>query len=148
MNTINLLQSRPIGFSLINELENIDRFIDRNYKASKHSIMNNASVTEFDNQFEISLDVAGIAETDIDIEAKKGLLTISAERKKEENKPEGKIHYSEQRYGSFSRSFKLPETIGIDNIEASYDTGVLTVNLPKLQIDPPRKICILPTSNQ
>jgi len=60
-----------------------------------------------------------------------GTLTISGEKKDERENKEKDYYFSERRYGSFKRAFRLPEGVDTDKIEASFDKGVLTVRLPK-----------------
>ena len=87
---------------------------------------------EHENEYEVTLELPGIDEKDIEINLTRDLLTISGE-KKEENEDRTKGAYRlERRYGSFSRSISLPRN-GVDssNVKASFKNGVLTVNLPK-----------------
>jgi len=88
-------------------------------------------VAEKDSEFEITAELPGLDEKDIEVKLANGGLTISG--KKEEAKEEKKKDYvlSERRYGSFERYFSLPEGIDIDKISAIFKTGVLTVTLPK-----------------
>jgi HSP20 family protein len=62
-----------------------------------------------------------------------GTLTLSGERKFEKETKEENFHRVERSFGSFSRSFALPETVDADNVSASYKKGVLEVTLPKTE---------------
>jgi HSP20 family protein len=76
-------------------------------------------------------DLPGMTEDDIDIEIKDNVLTVSGERKSEqEEKGEG-YHRVERAFGSFSRSLSLPAGIEPGNVEANFDKGVLEVRIPK-----------------
>ncbi len=88
-------------------------------------------IVEKDNAYELSAELPGMDEKNIDVKYSDGMLTIKGE--KEETKEESKkdYHLSERSYGSFQRSFSLPDGIDTDKIEATFKKGVLTVSLPK-----------------
>lgn len=84
-----------------------------------------------DDQYEITAELPGLDEKDIDVSLANGALTIKGE-KKEEKEEKGKDYYlSERRYGSFARSFAVPEGVDIDKIQATFSKGVLSIKLPK-----------------
>jgi HSP20 family protein len=82
---------------------------------------------------EVRAELPGIDEKDIDVRLSDGTLTIRGEKKEErEEREEGGSYYvSERRYGSFQRSFRIPEGIDHDKVDASFRKGVLTITLPK-----------------
>jgi HSP20 family protein len=88
-------------------------------------------IVEKDNAYEITAELPGIDEKNVDVKYADGMLTIRGE--KEESKEEKKkdYHLSERRYGSFHRSFSVPAGTDPDRITASFSKGVLTVTLPK-----------------
>jgi HSP20 family protein len=88
-------------------------------------------VAETDKEIELTAEVPGMAEKDFDVEVTAGMLTIKGEKKHEEEKKEKNYYLSERRYGSFRRSFRLPETVDEDRISAEFDKGVLKVTVPK-----------------
>ncbi len=86
---------------------------------------------ENENSIEITAELPGVTEEDINLSLSKGILTISGEKKSEEKK-EGETYYiTERQYGSFSRSLKLPYEPEQDDIKASFKEGVLKVSVPK-----------------
>lgn len=91
------------------------------------------NVKENDTSFELELAVPGKAKDDFNIEIDRNVLTISSEFKNEneEMDDEGRYTLKEFSYSSFRRSFTLPETVNSENINASYENGVLNVTLPK-----------------
>ncbi len=90
-------------------------------------------VHETDKEFQIRLEVPGMDEKDIDISIHRDLLTISGEKKEEKEENVKGVHRVERRFGSFSRSVRLPENcVDTEKAEAAYKNGVLTVKLPKL----------------
>ena len=100
-----------------------------------------ANVSETDTNYEISLDLPGMAAEDVQLEFKEGVLTISGERKNETETTDRKFHLVERRYGVFSRSFKIHEIDG-DKIVAEFKNGVLTIVAPKTPAATARKIDI------
>jgi HSP20 family protein len=90
-----------------------------------------ADLTETDKSYELSMELPGLDESNVDVTVANRLVTISGE-KKEEKKEERKDYYlSERRYGSFKRSFRVPEGVDTDKIEANFVKGVLKLTLPK-----------------
>ena len=88
-------------------------------------------IVEKDKAYEITAELPGLDESNIDVKFADGTLTIKGEKR--DNKEERKQDYylSERRYGSFQRSFGVPDGVDADKIEASFKNGVLTVTLPK-----------------
>ncbi len=90
-------------------------------------------VSEDDKSYEIQLAVPGAQKKDFHVDLTDGKLTVSGERKFEERKEGKNFHSVETQYGSFSRSFFLPEDVNTDQIEADYADGILKINLPKTE---------------
>jgi HSP20 family protein len=97
-------------------------------------------VSESESEVRVQVDLPGIRKEDVSITLENGVLTISGERKEEEEKRDENMHFSERVYGHFSRSFTVNEAIDQDNIEATVKDGVLTVVLPKVEKAKPKKI--------
>ena len=81
--------------------------------------------------YEITAELPGIDEKNVDIKLANNVLTIKGEKKEEKEEKEKDYYLSERRYGSFQRSFRLPEGVNADKIDASFTKGILTVKLPK-----------------
>jgi len=97
-------------------------------------------ISETDDKLQIRLDTPGVEPEDIDIQVSGNQLTISGQRKEEEEK-EGETFYRvERQSGSFSRSVTLPYPVDGDKIDASSHGGVLTVSLPKCEEAKPRRV--------
>lgn len=88
-------------------------------------------ISEKDKEFEITAELPGMSEKDIEVKLLNGNLTIKGEKKEEKEEHDKDYHLSERRYGSFVRSFAVPEGVDIDKIEAAFQNGVLKVKLPK-----------------
>lgn len=106
-------------------------------------------IEETDRQYLMNFDLPGVKKEDIKIELQDRVLTVSGERK-EEKKDEKKNRYQSERfYGSFSRSFTLPEQVKAEQVEAHYKDGVLQLVVPKPQASKATQIKIgdRPTQN-
>lgn len=88
-------------------------------------------VAEHDSDYRITAEVPGMKEKDIDLSLAGGVLTIRGEKKQEKEEKKEDFYVSERRYGSFQRSFRLPEDVDADKVEASFKSGILTITLPK-----------------
>ena len=111
----------------------VDRFFNDNFFSGEvtSNFTPTVDVIETEEQFEIRFSVPGVAKDEIKIDLDKGKLTVSGERKMEEKTEKRNYHSVETRYGTFSRSFYLPENINEDKIEADHKNGVLNVVIPK-----------------
>ncbi|WP_025270375.1 Hsp20/alpha crystallin family protein [Hippea sp. KM1] len=99
-------------------------------------------IYETKDSINIEVEAPGMKEEDIKINLENNTLTIYGERKFEK-KEEGKNYYRMERsYGSFSRSFLLPDNVDVDAIKAKYKDGVLTITLPKKPESKPKEIPI------
>ena len=88
-------------------------------------------VAEKDNEYEITAELPGIDEKNVDVKLTNHTLTIKGEKREEKEEKEKDYYLSERRFGSFQRSFRLPEGVDADKVEATFAKGVLTVKLPK-----------------
>lgn len=88
---------------------------------------------EKDGEYEITAELPGLDEKSVEVKLSNGVLTIGGEKKdeREEKDKEKGYYFSERRYGSFKRAFRMPEGVDAEKIAASFDKGVLTVKLPK-----------------
>jgi HSP20 family protein len=97
-------------------------------------------VKENENEFVVEASLPGVKPEDVDVTFSNNTLTIKGEVRSEEEKEEARYHLRERRYGMFSRSISLPRGIDGENIEASYNAGVLTLHLPKREEVKPKRI--------
>lgn len=90
-------------------------------------------IVEKDGAIEVRAELPGMEEKDIDVQLSGTMLTIKGEKKeeREEEDKESRYHLSERKYGSFERSFRLPEGVDTEKVEASFKNGVLVVNIAK-----------------
>jgi HSP20 family protein len=97
-------------------------------------------VYEDEQAIRLKMEVPGIDEKDIDIRLENNLLTVHGERKLESETKEENYHRIERSYGSFIRSFTLPNTVNTEAVNAGYAKGVLTITLGKLAAARPKQI--------
>jgi HSP20 family protein len=88
-------------------------------------------VVEKDNEYEITAELPGIDEKNVDIKLTNHTLTIKGEKQEEKEEKDKDYYVSERRFGSFQRSFRVPEGVDTDKVDASFAKGVLKVKLPK-----------------
>ena len=88
-------------------------------------------VAEHDKAYEITAELPGLDEKNINVQVSNGVLTIKGEKTEEKEEKKKDYHLSERRYGSFRRSFRLPDGVDADKIDAKFQKGVLTLTLPK-----------------
>jgi HSP20 family protein len=99
-------------------------------------------VVENKDDFVVKASVPGINPDDLDVSYVDDTLTIKGETKEDKEVNEKQYYLRERRYGSFARSIHLPTKIKGDAIEASYQSGVLTLRLPKAEEVKPKRIAI------
>ena len=92
-----------------------------------------ANITENDKSFNIEIAVPGMKKEDFKINLENNVLTVSTEKESEKSEETKTYTRKEFVYGSFSRSFTLPKTVETDHIKASYESGILRIELPKIE---------------
>jgi HSP20 family protein len=99
-------------------------------------------VKETTDSFVLRADIPGVEEKDLDVAVHNGVLTVSGSRSAEERKEGESYALYERQYGSFTRSFSLPDMADGERIEAKLENGVLTLTVAKKAEAKPRKISI------
>src|SRR4051812_28509063 len=99
-------------------------------------------IYEDQNGITLKMEVPGVSEQDINISLENNTLTVSGERKFEKNEKEENFHRIERRYGSFTRSFSLPNTVDAEKVNAGYENGILSIQLGKKAEAKPKQIKI------
>ena len=97
-------------------------------------------VYEDEHSITLKIEVPGIDEKDIDVRLENNTLTVHGERKIEKEEKEENYRRVERQYGSFTRTFTLPNTVDAENVTANYDKGVLNVQLAKKSEAKPKQI--------
>lgn len=88
-------------------------------------------ITEKDKSFEITAELPGMDQKNIEIKLSNGSLIIKGEKKEDKEEKRKGYHLSERHYGSFERVFSLPKGVDAEKIDASFRKGVLSISLPK-----------------
>ena len=99
-------------------------------------------IVENADGYTITLDVPGFAKDDFKVRIHEGVLTVNGERKSPEVTDEEYFSYNERPYGTFERSFRLPDHIDSETIKGSYEDGVLTLELTKKEEAKPHLITV------
>ena len=97
-------------------------------------------IYEDEHRIVLKLEVPGMKESDLDIQLENNVLTVKGERKFEKEEKEENFHRIERRYGSFYRSFTIPNTVNPESVKAGYDAGVLRIELEKRAEAKPKQI--------
>jgi HSP20 family protein len=97
-------------------------------------------IYETEHNIVLKLEVPGVEQKDLDIRIENNTITVRGERKFEQEVKEENFHRVERRYGSFQRSFSLPNTVNTENVSADYENGVLKVTLAKRAEAKPKQI--------
>ena len=93
-----------------------------------------------DHELVLKAELPDMSREDIDITVENFVLTVKGEKKLSSEVKEEQYHHTERRYGTFSRSFSLPQTVDTAKVGADYRHGVLTVRLPLREEAKPRQI--------
>jgi HSP20 family protein len=111
----------------------LDRFFNEsvNSRGSLATFTPHVETSETEQGYEIEVSLPGLKKEDIQVDFHDGRLTITGERKFSDEKRSKKYHLIESQYGSFTRSFYLPDTINAEAIEADYEDGLLRISVPK-----------------
>src|SRR5580693_3716879 len=88
-------------------------------------------VYEDEHNITLKIEVPGIDEKDVDVSIENNTLTVRGHRKFEKDEKEENFHRVERMYGSFTRSFTVPNTVDLEQVTANYDRGVLKIRLAK-----------------
>lgn len=97
-------------------------------------------VYEDEHNVTLKIEVPGIEEKDIDVRIENNTMTVHGERKFEKDEEEENYRRVERQYGSFTRTFTLPNTVDTENVSANYDKGVLKIKLAKKAEAKPKQI--------
>lgn len=133
--------NRPNGNLMSRNFSDImDEFFNDVVRTNRDSFVPGIDISETDNQFLISAELPGMKKEDIDISVDNGRLSISGERKFEKEEEGKTFHRVETRYGSFNRSFQLPDNVDAESVKATYENGILNISIEKAEDKVKKKI--------
>ena len=123
---------RPVFNSLLNDIFEGDRAVthlEKNWFSTPK-----VNVKEEEGAFHLEVAAPGLKKENFEIKVDKDILLVKA-RKEEENEEKQDTYYRKEfSYGVFERRFRLPETVNVEDIQAGYSEGILTIHLPKLEV--------------
>jgi len=124
------------------ELANFFESLDGNGKEqlAAGTFVPAVDVYEDDHNLVLKMEIPGVNEEDLKVSLENNTLTVSGERKFEKEEKEENFHRIERRYGSFTRTFRLPSTVDPEKAEAGYDKGILKLTLAKRAEAKPKTI--------
>lgn len=129
---MNLLRTRTNEFVPVTFRSLVDQFFNDDLTvAGGKSFIPVVDIMETEKAFEIHLSAPGMKKEDFHLELNDYFLTIKGERRQNREERDHKIHRLETNYGSFSRTFELPDQVSVSKIEANYKDGILEVIVPK-----------------
>ena len=99
-------------------------------------------VAESDSGYVVTVELAGASKDDVTVECHDNVLVIKGEKKHEREEKGERRHYVERSFGSFSRSFRLPDDAAGEQVKASFRDGVLTVEVPRTEERKPKVVAI------
>lgn len=133
--------SRIDPFRMVREMFQ-DPFGGVGLLATETAFRPNLDVTEGNDAFVINVDLPGVSEDDIDVQVMGNRLSVSGQRDAEETREGARYVAIERSYGSFSRSFVLPDSADLEHVEAQLRNGVLEIKVPKRHEMKGRKVSI------
>lgn len=133
--------NRPNGDVTSKRFSDImDEFFNDVVSNRRDSFIPGIDISETDNQYRISAELPGMKKEDIAVNLEKGRLTISGERSFEKEDEGETYHRVESQYGSFNRSFQLPDNVDEESIDATYEDGVLKIAVNKSEKEVKKQI--------
>lgn len=142
---MNMKSFIPIGRDrIVPRVENhpflsMQRDMERMFEAFAHgfpgvglkSLIPDIDVIEDDDHMEMTIELPGLAEKDVEVNVADGILTVRGDKKSMHEDRSRDCRIEERSYGSFSRSLELPAGVDLDSVQATMDKGVLTIHVPK-----------------
>ena len=133
--------------SLFGLRSNMDHLIDEflgmdkgNWPESTLNVVPAINLEETEETFKVTAELPGMSKEDISITLENNVLSISGEKKEENEDKSKNYHRVERSYGKFHRAFELPGVVNRDKIEADYKDGILNISVPKAEEAKPKQI--------
>jgi HSP20 family protein len=127
----------------------IDRLFDDTFARNGGSFTPAVDIKENDNEIRLEIELPGMRPEDVEITAENGVLTVRGEKQEERREGEdNRYQVVERVYGTFVRTFQLPQGVDADQIRAEFNNGVLALHIPKAALPQPKRIEIGGVSGQ
>jgi HSP20 family protein len=148
----NVIRWDPVRSNPLRELENIGERFSRVFDQLSNTRGNGGEamtvadwvptvdIAEDDKEYLIKVEIPEVDKKDVKVTVQEGMLTIQGERKKEREENGKRFHRMERVYGTFVRSFMLPENVAEDKVTAEFKDGMLMVHLPKTEKPKPKQV--------
>jgi HSP20 family protein len=121
----------------------IDRLFDDTFARDGSNWAPAVDIQENDKEILLELELPGLKPENVELTAENGVLTVRGEKKAERKEgDDNRYHLVERTYGSFMRTFQLPQGVDEEQINAEFENGILTLHIPKAALPQPRKIQI------
>jgi len=119
----------------------IDRLFDDTFARDGFNWTPAVDIKENDSEVRLDLEMPGLKPENVELTAENGVLTVRGEKKSEKKEgEENRYHVVERTYGSFLRTFQLPQGIDEEQIKAEFENGILSVHIPKAALPQPKRI--------
>lgn len=141
-----MLYRMTTGSPIFGLRREIDRLFEDTFARDGNSWTPAVDIKENDTEIRLDVELPGLNPEDVEITAENGLLTVRGEKRLERKEgDETRFQVVERTYGSFLRSFQLPQGIDEDQIKAEFNNGVLALHIPKAALPQPKRIEIKST---
>lgn len=142
----------PVRWDPFRELEDVSDRLNRMLTRPAMRTSNNketmivadwtpsVDISETEGEYQIKAEIPDVKKEDVKVTLEDGVLTIQGQRKQETEEKGTKYHRIERSYGSFARTFSLPDVIEVDKVRAEFKDGVLHLHLPKSEKAKPKAI--------
>jgi HSP20 family protein len=121
------------------------RFFDdmlRDFGSARRNFVPAVELSENDESYSITVELPGVKKDDVHVDLREGMLVVQGEKRCEREEKKERGRYLERTYGSFCRTFTLPNDADTDALKASFKDGVLTIQVPRSEESKPREIAI------
>ena len=144
-----MLYRMTTGSPIFGLRREIDRLFEDTFARDGNTWTPAVDITENDNEIRVDLELPGLNPEDVEITAENGVLTVRGEKRLERKEgDETRFQVVERTYGSFMRTFQLPQGIDEDQIKAEFNNGVVALHIPKAALPQPKRIEISTTGQQ
>jgi HSP20 family protein len=142
--TLTLFKRRRPFEGLTTWNDEFDNFFDDNFTTEniRSTWYPAVDIEHKEKEYVLKADIPGLKKEDIKVTIENGSLTLKGERKSEHEENKNNYHRIERTYGTFQRSFKIPEGLTEKQIKAKYDDGVLELTIPTPKVEEPKTIDI------
>lgn len=144
-----MLYRMTTGAPIFGLRREIDRLFDDTFARNSGSFTPAVDIKENDKEIRLELELPGMKPEDVEITAENGVLTVRGEKQEERKEGEdNRYQVIERVYGTFLRTFQLPQGVDEDQIKAEFNNGVLSLHIPKAALPQPKRIEIGGAVNQ